>query len=348
MNKVPGRDMALSEHSSSATPPDPAVDAAAERWLARIVGGDCTPAMRAQFERWRQQPGHAAAYARAERLWSDIGGLADDERLRRMADEALEATAAPLPRRRTWAMAAALAACVLLPLCWFLLAGQKAEAILATAPGQRSDFSLPDGSRLSLNVDSQVSYRFDRHQRRLHLVRGEALFDVAHDPGRPFRVTAGNGRIEALGTRFQVWRHAGRIDVTLLQGTVEVERAGIDRRVRMTPGTQATYWLAPEAADIALRRVDTEVASAWTHGRLLFRNTPLSEFIAEVNRYGGRPLFLADATLADAPISGTLPLGDSRSAAHALQTMLGLHADFSDPHRIVLARDGRNGPVRRP
>lgn len=317
-------------------------DTAAELWLACIAGGSCTPQMREEFERWRRRPEHAAAYTRAERLWSDIGALAGNDALRRIADEAMRTTAPERRRRRNigWALAATLATLAAIPAAWHLLAPGSAEATLATLPGQRSDYTLPDGSRVSLNVDTLISYRFDDAQRRISLLRGEALFAVAHDADRPFRVAVGNGQVEALGTRFQVRKHAGQVDVTLLEGSVEIEHGQVTRPTRIRPGTQATYWLAPQDRRLALRHVDIEVVSSWTRGRLLFRGSPLSELIAETNRYAATPIHLADPTLRSMPISGTFPLGDNRSVALALQAALPLQADFSDAGQIVL--DSRN------
>lgn len=328
--------MNVVEDDMSGCAEDPRVLAEAEDWFARLRTSNCPPGERARFERWRAEPAHAAAYARTERLWRGIGGLSEHAELRRMAAEALAATDPRRARRRRvpLALAASLAACLVLLGGWLWLR-PSAPVVHATAPGQRDTVVLEDGSRLLLNGDSAVAVRYGRRGRDLVLERGEALFEVAHDAGRPFRVQAGDGEVTALGTRFQVRRQPARVTVTLLEGRVAVARPDTRARLTLAPGEQAVL---ADGAPIATRRVDAEAASSWTRGRLLFRAAPLAEVVEEVNRYAARPLRLADPTLGATPVSGTFPIGDSPSVALALQALLPVRADLSGPDGIVLSR----------
>lgn len=312
--------------------------AQAEDWFARIQGGSCSEEQRLQFRQWLLRPGNREAYARVEALWRRIGDLPASARLQALADEALAQTGRPARRgiALAWAMAAALAALALLPFAQRSWQPEVRASSASTTPGQRTRLNLPDGSRVWLNVDTRLSYRFDAHERRLQLLRGEASFEVAHDAARPFRVLAGSGETVALGTRFQVRRREDQVEVTLLEGSVQVRREYDPAPVRIRPGMQASYRLAADGSGIRVHPVDVEVASAWTRGRLLFRATPLAELLAEVNRYSTRPILLEDASLAAFPISGTFPIGDNPSAALALQAVLPLQADFSRPERITL------------
>src|SRR3546814_19441192 len=106
------------------------------------------------------------------------------------------------------------------------------------------------------------------------------MFGVAHDSQRPFRVEAGNGTVTALGTRFQIRREPAQVTVTLMEGSVALERLDSGERRQLTPGDQATSGDA--GTPVAVRLVDPEVVSSWTPGRLLFRSKPMADGGAEV------------------------------------------------------------------
>ncbi|MCD9033794.1 FecR family protein [Luteimonas sp. Y-2-2-4F] len=330
--------------SGGMTPAQPGSDAMAEaeRWFARLRTSSCTAAERAAFERWLGDAEHAAAYARTERLWEEIGRLAGDPELDALSAQALRATDPRWRRSRPgWrmplAMAAAVAACaVALGLALGMFDREPPPVVYATGPGQRETVRLQDGSQLLLNIDTAVAVRMTGRGRTVTLERGEAVFGVAHDPKRPFRVQAGDGTVTALGTRFQVRRDPARVTVTLLEGRVALERPDSGERRQLVPGDQAIY--ADGGTPVALRMVDTEVISSWTRGRLLFRATPLAEVVAEVNRYAGTPLRLEDPALGALPVSGTFPMGDSESVALALQALLPVRIEQGES-RIDLHRD---------
>lgn len=317
--------------------------AEAERWYARLRTGHCSAAQRAAFDRWHADPGHAAAYAQTERLWEDIGSLAGNPELEALSAQALRATGHRRrhdgPRlHRHVALAASVAVCAVALLLAFGVFDRAPLAIVyATGADERNTVLLDDGSQLVLNADTAVSVRMGGKQRALVLEHGEAMFSVARDPQRPFSVEAGNGIVTALGTRFQVRREPAQVTVTLLEGSVALERPeGGEQRRRLTPGDQVTYGDA--GTPVAVRMVDTEVASSWTRGRLLFRSTPLAEVVAEVNRYADTPLKLEDPSLGALPVSGTFPMGDSESVALALQALLPVRVEQGDGNRIALRR----------
>lgn len=324
-----------------AVSPGPKVLAEADRWFARLRTGNVTAGERTAFERWRSDPEHAAAFAQTERLWDGIGALAGDPELEALSAQALRATDPRRQRQRTgWrmplALAASLIACALV-----LVAGlgvfERAPppVVYATGPEQRDTVRLEDGSLLVLNADTVVAVRMGRDRRSLVLERGEAVFGVAHDPRRPFSVEAGNGTVTALGTRFQIRHEQANVTVTLLEGSVALERVQGGERRKMVPGDQATYG-DDASMPVALRLVDTDVTSSWTRGRLLFRATPLSEVVAEVNRYAGTPLRLEDPALGSLAVSGTFPMGDSASVALALQALLPVRIGRHDREVIAL------------
>lgn len=287
------------------------LNAEASAWLARLHGPRSEEARGALQDWLKADPAHQEAFERATELWEFLPGAA----------ELVEEPRRPVSRRFVpLAIAASLA----------VLAGAGAMTALLNQPqtfdtrvGEQRTAALDDGSRISLNTDSHVTVKFDRDGREVSLDRGEVMFDVAHDAARPFVVTAGDERIKALGTSFVVRRDGDRVRVTLLSGRVEVARAGEQSRVLavLAPGERVSA--APDAVPV-LDRPALDAITAWRRGELRFRDTPLSDAVAEVNRYGRQRVIVNDARLAALPISGVFATDNPAEFAAAVAELHGL------------------------
>ena len=123
----------------------------------------------------------------------------------------------PLRGRVAWgAAAAALAVCAV---TWSYLTGPQ---VYQTHFGEQRSILLEDGSRITLNTASRIDVRFDKGQRFVRLLEGEALFEVAHDATRPFDVQTGATVLRALGTQFDVEMGPNLTTVTVVEGRVAV------------------------------------------------------------------------------------------------------------------------------
>jgi len=121
-------------------------------------------------------------------------------------------------------MAASIAAAALI----FAFFKTPAETTtFATAIGETSNVSLSDGSVIALGGDTQIRVALSENLRAIELTRGEALFKVAKDAARPFKVRAGNATIIAVGTEFNVERDSDRAVVSVTEGRVEVKRTWV-------------------------------------------------------------------------------------------------------------------------
>jgi len=89
-----------------------------------------------------------------------------------------------------------------------------------TAIGKQSTIPLADGSEVRLNTNSQIKVEYTESYRNIHLIQGEAHFEVAEDETKPFRVYAGGGRVEAVGTAFTVYLRQKDVDVLVTEGKV--------------------------------------------------------------------------------------------------------------------------------
>ncbi len=255
-------------------------------------------------------------------------------------------------RRPGFALAASLLLAVAgaAALLHYLPAGPDA-ATFATRRGEQKSFLLPDDTLVTLNAVSTLKLRYGEQYRDVELLSGEALFEVAKHPRRPFRVLTPAGVVQAIGTRFNVYHRGADTMVTVVEGVVEV-RKKVDGRaapatggraqgmappspLRLTRGEQAR--IDPAATTIAVARVDPETDTAWRQRRLSFDARPLGAVVAQFNLYNETVFEIVDPALNDIRISGAFYANDPRSFVLFLQEARLAEATDA-PGRIRLSR----------
>lgn len=192
----------------------------------------------------------------------------------------------------------------------------------STAVGEQRSVALTDGSQIELNVRSSLSAQLTETARDIRLEGGEALFQVAKDPTRPFRVHTPQATIEATGTRFNVHVKSGITVVALLEGRIEVRQPGEAVAIPLNPGQEITL-AAHTTARPAPRPADLKTVTAWTERRLVFEDTPIAEVIEEFNRYSRQPLEI-DPRLRDVRITISFDSGSTQTFAESLAAAGGL------------------------
>lgn len=194
----------------------------------------------------------------------------------------------------------------------FLFAGPEQAAgpspapeVFVTAVGEQREVSLADGSTITLNTGTQVEVAFTDEARLVRLVDGQVLFEVS--PGEvPFIVEAGGRRTTALGTRFDVYLVDAALAVTLLEGSVSVDRVGVPGSTVLVPGQQ----LRVSGGTEVVQDVDLDAVSGWQTGMIQFRDATVAEAVAELNRYSEVKLRVDDSRLASERLSGVFKAGD--------------------------------------
>ncbi|MGH8176118.1 MAG: FecR family protein [Steroidobacter sp.] len=286
----------------------------AAEWLDRLKTAG--PRERAAFMQWlKESPGHIremllAAACDAALRNIDPRRRIDLEQLRSAsAQNVVPVRGARFPvlqatyrgARRTW-MAGLAAGFACLAVVLFVSPGLYKDLLhpgqYTTAVGEQRAIKLPDGSVIDLNTQSSVQVNFSARARDVYLGAGQAMFAVAHDETRPFRVHVGPAVIQAIGTKFDVRRLADRTDVAVIEGLVQIKH----ETSRGSPDTtlaeisERTRLAAGEAASIALQGqvtppapVDIAQVSAWQQRRLIFRNDTLAEIVDEFSRYNRTP-----------------------------------------------------------
>jgi transmembrane sensor len=314
------------------------IEETAAAWIFRRDSGDWTPTDDGQLAAWLDAAtAHRTVFLRLDSAWQQAarlkavgagippGTVPSPDELRRVPFFDLKnptpPTAAPsepaspsrsesaadvLPRRRVpyRALAASLLLATLFAAAWYLLPDGPAYH---TDIGGLAAVPMPDGSRVTLNTDSQIRVAVTETERRVNLEQGEAFFEVAKDPARPFVVAAGNQRVIAVGTKFSVRRDERGVRVVVIEGRVRVE-PGSGAGAPVPPAEVSAGSVARSGGEGVLieKKPLTEVEAylSWRSGFLVFRETPLADAVAEFNRYNEQKIVLEDPHLAGMHIDG--------------------------------------------
>jgi transmembrane sensor len=220
------------------------------------------------------------------------------------------------------AIAAGLAACLVLAVGSGAPHHGSRDGTRLSAPiGQMRHQTLADGSQVTLNTDTILEVRYGGGTRNVRLIRGEAFFDVAHDPSRPFLVESRAGSARVLGTAFDVRLRGRAARVSVLRGAVQVEPAGGGGRAVVQAGQWA--WLDEDRPQ-AQALEDPVAVDAWRRGRLVVYRRPLAEVVAEINRYRRGRIILRGEALESTTVSGVFDITKPETALDALVASLDL------------------------
>jgi len=300
--------------------PSAAVVAAATEWYLKMQDDACTPEQRSALHDWLQaDPMHRLAYGRIDSIWSRFGQVDA-----RAGKAALDASLAGSGRHRRALAGALMLACTVAGSGWLALQSQTARYLLAdhrTAPGERLTITLDDGSRITLNTDSAIDAQYTGQERRIVLRRGEILVEVSADPQRPFVVESRHATARALGTKYVVRDDADATRVAVIESTVEACSRAVGTCTTLAPGSATRITDegvgATEAADI-------DALIGWRDGVLAVDDKPLSEVLAELERYRRGTLYYDPEALQGLSVSGVFPLDDTDRALAALSANLPL------------------------
>jgi len=331
-------------------PPRNADDQAAY-WMTMLGSDRCTPAQRRSFAHWLDdRPENREAFDHLAAIVDGAELISDDPMIRDIRMEALgDGLPKPFWARHRHALSAAavgIAATVVIavsqwgpftlwnatdPGIYSAAVDDSVDTVLLTTNiGEQLTRQLADGSTIEVNTDSEIRVELSENQRSIYLLRGQAMFDVAHDETRPFVVFAGDRRVTALGTLFEVRMDTRSTQVTLLEGKVRVEEIALTdvveaakpaETVELNPGERFV------SADGAMVSVPAEVIESdlsWRQGRHIFVDAKLSDIVSELNRYTTRKIKLMDPTIGDLEASANFKLGSTLSLAATLEANFGL------------------------
>ena len=206
-----------------------------------------------------------------------------------------------------------------------------------TAVGEIRRFPLSDGSTAAINTASTVAITLTAERRAVRIEAGEAWFQVAKDPDRPFVVEAGRVRVQAVGTAFSVRRRVGGVDVLVTEGVVEAWSDGAEtRRIRLGAGSRAYVSDAADIREVPAGASSVDRTLAWRGGKIDLSGVSLIDAVTEFNRYNRRQLRLVDDSLASEAFDGVFRTDDPEGFARAIATTLAIPVDLTRPDEILI------------
>lgn len=285
-------------------------------WLLRNREAGQPPGAAAEFAAWcARDAANKAAYDEASRLLGDArSAILSDSEL-----AASDPQPAPPATRKAVGAVAVIGAMVGLFLALDGPMRLRADRIADT--GETPVVRLADGSTVQLNATAAMAFDVDGARRVVRLLRGEAYFQVAKDPERPFVVEAMGVGTTALGTAFNVRLAGTTADVVVTEHRVRIAALSGAAGVEVGEGQGAGY-----AADGSIGAVgprDIVADLAWRRGQLVVDNVPLTRVVDEIGRhFRGRIIVTPGA--AKRRVSGTFTISDPSAALELLKSSLGL------------------------
>lgn len=309
-------------------------------WLLQVREAPADANLQQAFADWlAADTAHRLAYEQAQAQWAWMERF-KDQRFR-ARDEALRyRPSARHPVQGRLAVCGAAAA-ILLGVGLALFSPQGWYGMphhYSVGKGQKQTIALSDGSSLEMNTDTELRVRFNRHERRVELLRGEAFFNVIHDTERPFVVHAANVSIRDIGTAFDVYRQAEQVSIAVQEGVVEVE--GRQQRQQLNAGQQMA--IGNDNRFIPLAQADVASATAWRQGLLVFRGRRLAEVLAEIARYHDVQIRLPDQKLAELKVNGSFRTEQLDNMLNAVANLLPLNVKRVGEREIVLESAGKS------
>lgn len=311
--------------------PSQAVREQAALWIARLDAG-ASPADLQQIGAWlARDPAHVQALMELARLWDRMDTLGQLSTMFPLDASGKVAGVRGWQTARLLVVAASLVVAVGLVALLPLLQGaddapdQLFSATYETAVGEQRTVELADGSRIVLNTDTRIAIDYREDTRRIELLAGEGLFDVAKDATRPFQVYAGPRMVEAVGTAFSVHRGASdALEVLVTEGKVLLHSPSASDAADHSLPLSAGQYAALDATHATATAINIptdqlEARLSWQHGMLLFRDDPLAQVLEEITRYTTLRIE-ADASLLDLRVGGYFRVDDIEGLLAAIDT----------------------------
>lgn len=252
----------------------------AASWFTRLMNVPKDHPDHEQLKLWLSaNPLHAREYQAFCELWGDFSSTANTQALAQAMER--RHGRRTFMRRSVLGLAGVLA----IGLAWRYRQPLEFDAQFATAIGERRRVSLPDGSELYLAADTHLQVSFDQGQRQVYLLQGQAIFDVAHEANRAFRVDGGLAQVTVLGTRFVVERDTRELRISVQRGSVRVENDNGSLVLAAGEVASSDSRAAPQRLGVPASN-----AFAFEQGRLVLDQAGLEEIANSLSRYRRQPV----------------------------------------------------------
>ena len=324
-------------------------------WIARSSDDDFSAFEQAQLDAWLDRdPAHRTAFELAKMTWDKVEQIPKSEYSADWFKEILdleaqehESFSRPLrpflsPRRLLLVTAAVAVTTALL----VFIRPAPNETIQPTyyrsEVAKTTDVRLSDGSVVTLGAESRISVVFTDDSRQIVLERGEAFFDVISAPNQPFVVTSDWVTVTVVGTTFEISQTPDSTIIAVLEGVVSVEAGKTpvsDEPAavkKLTSGQQVKGTLAG-LSDI--RAVDTEAVGAWRRGELVYVSAPLSEILADADRYYPGTIEIMDRGVESLTLSLIVEAKDTDGLLNTLESALPIRVNRLNDGTVLIGSD---------
>ena len=326
-------------------------------WIAKMHDADLTPAEATELQQWmRQSPAHKAELKRMASRWDELNVLTElavplkspVTKSPTKKSSVKKSVAAPVPvfafALKAWGVAASVM--LLAFTLWFIQPPSNPQASLAyaTVIGEQRLVTLSDQTTVLLNTNSAIQVNYSVNTRTIKLLQGEAHFDVTSNPQRPFRVKAGKGVVNAIGTAFSVRLREEAVDVIVTEGRVEFNRQslaaiGLSRESAIIDAGQSavlnevvdTIEMVQNTSDPWLNK-----KLSWRNGLLKFSGDPLEDVVAEISRYTELNIVILDPQLRSLRVGGLFKVGETHKMFEVLEKGFGVHAQHINDKTVHL------------
>lgn len=344
--------------TTNPTDDDSALSNEAAAWFLRLRNDEVSAG---DFARWREwvnaSPAHTDAFDRVSEFWKKSDTLTNlpwptDNDLEIDEYDGREDLPLPQPqtvhstrgRLRAFAQIAAMllvvAAATMIAAPRLRMQQAITPDIYETSIAEHETIQLKDGSKIVLGAMSKVAVDYTPGRRNISLLSGEAFFEVAKDPMRPFVVAAGPRSVRAVGTAFNINFSEQSLAVSVVEGTVSIaaQQKGKPVNASREPGPDAL--LLDDGQELIVSRADdgeeirafsTEIVTSWRTGKLTYIGEPLENVIADLNRYSSRKIVVAEDAINIMRFTGTVFNNDIDNWLDGL--------DKAFPVRIIFVED---------
>ena len=318
-------------------PNEQSIEMQATAWMVKLDDGEPSAELKAAFKAWvNEAPEHRKAFEQAVAFSEDMNRLTQVVLPR-------EKTQAR-PRNISWPVATACT--LLLAFIVLMVVPDQSPERYVTAVGEQKTLKLADNSTVLLNTNSELVVQYSEAKRKLVLIKGEAHFDVAKNPNRPFEVVAGEGLVRAVGTAFTVHLRQADVEVIVTEGIIEIDQstelspntlnsvktslpenphAIVGQGLQIEAGKRLTY----DSNLLAQIELDStqEMAKAlsWHQGVLSFDGETLEEVVEEVGRYTELKIVIPERAARELKVGGLFKVGDTAALFEALRDGFGMH-----------------------
>ena len=261
--------------------------------LGKYFSGQATAGELQRVQQWvAASEQNRTDFELLEKLWHRSGEQEtiqfDTNKAWKTVDERIRASKTPVrrmkPTTRVVAIAAvAVAASLILVFGMWWIFGDSFNSRQVVADIAVKEVTLDDGSKVYLRKGSSLEYKpnFNKDRREVALT-GQAFFDVAHNPAKPFVISAAETKVEVVGTSFSVNTLNNKVELVVKTGKVKFGTVNnLQQSILVIAGERALF----AGNDINKEQNKDENFDAWQSGQLQFNHTPLPQVIVALNDY---------------------------------------------------------------